>query len=235
MFDYCNYITDTFKTLSEAEYYTANERLEQEKAEAEAEETRKRQEEEKEEQRRQKNKHKEWMYAEREKYTNTPIEEMCKAIFEYYYGEYNSRNLTPCCDVVILAKDINNPLSRQALIARLHNDNKTSIKIFEQFTGIKLPKNYKERIKFLEAVQPGQYGEMTEFKPRKKVDKAEKKLDKYYKHMRKENKYVEAYGEKITYNNMTFFAGVLLALSGAVEYKTSDVFYKELRQRHKQN
>lgn len=35
--------------------------------------------------------------------------------------------------------------------------------------------------------------------------------------------------------SLLHFTGVLLALSGAVEYKTSDVFYKELQQRHKQN
>ena len=206
LFDYCNYIVDTFKTLSEAENYAENERIEQEKAKAEAEAEENRQRQEREEKERQEKVHKEWICAEREKYINTPIEAMCKSVFDYYYGENNTPT---CCDVVILAKDINNPLSRQSLISRLHNDNKASIKIFEQFTGIKLPKNYKERIAFLEGVQPEQYGEMTEFKPRKKVDKTkptENHLEKYYKYMRKENRYEEAYGEKIVYGDMIFFA-----------------------------
>lgn len=206
MFDYCNYIVDTFNTLSDAENYAENERIDQEKAKAEAEAEENRQREEQEEKKRREKAHKEWIYAEREKYINTPIEAMCKAIFTYYYGENNTPT---CCDVVILSKDIKNPLSRQELIHRLHNDNKASIKIFEQFTGIKLPKNYKERIEFLATVQPEQYGEMTEFKPRKKADKAEqaeKQLEKYYKRMWKDGSYEEAYGEKIGYNNLTFFA-----------------------------
>lgn len=206
MFEYCNYIVDTFNTLSDAENYAEKERLEQERAKAEAEAEENRQREEAEEQKRRVKAHKEWICTEREKYINTTIETMCKAIFAYYYGENNT---TVCCDVVILAKDIENPLSRQELINRLHNDNKASIKIFEQFTGIKLPKNYKERIEFLATVQPDQYGEMTEFKPRKKADKteqAEKQLEKYYKRMWKDGSYEEAYGEKIGYNNLTFFA-----------------------------
>lgn len=206
LFDYCNYIVDTFKSLSDAENYAKNERLEQEKAKAEAEADENRQKQEREEKRQKEKSHREWLIAEREKYTNTPVETMCKSVFAYYYGENNTY---ACCDTVILAKDIENPLSRKALIDRLHNGNKGSIKIFEQFTGIKLPKNYKKRIEFLETVQPEQYGEMIEFKPRKKADKTEhveKKLEKYYKHIEKDNSYAESYGEKIKYNDMTFFA-----------------------------
>lgn len=207
LYDYCNYIVDTFKTLNDAVTYAENERLEQEKARAEAEEAEKRRREEAEEQKQRAKEHRDWMHSEREKYINTPIEAMCKAVFDYCYGENNT---AVCCDVVILAKDIENPLSRKALIERLHNDNKASIKIFEQFTGIKLPKNYKERIEFLTTVQPKQYGEMTEFKPRKKAEKkteqTEKQLEKYYKRMWKDGSYEETYGEKIGYNNLTFFA-----------------------------
>lgn len=203
MFEYCNYITDTFKTLSDAEIYAENEQREQEKIKAEAEAEKTRLREEQEEKVKQKSDHRQWVIAEREKYTNTPVEAMCKAVFDYYYGENNTPT---CCDVVILAKDIKNPLSRKALISRLHNDNKASIKIFEQFTGIKLPKTNKEKAEFLETVQPEQYGEMTEFKPRKKAEKKEKQLEKYYRHMYKEKCYTESYGEKITYDNMIFFA-----------------------------
>lgn len=69
------------------------------------------------------------MFAERGKYINTPIEKMCKEVFTYYYGENNTPTI---CDVVILAKDIKIPLSRQSLISRLHNGNKAGIKIFEK-------------------------------------------------------------------------------------------------------
>lgn len=202
MFEYCNYITDTFKNLSDAENYAENERVEQEKAQAAAEEQEKRQKEEREEKDRQREVYREWLLLERKKYTNTPIEAMCKAVFEYYYGE----GVTSVCDVIILAMDIKNPYSREVLISRLHNDNKASTKIFEQFTGIKLPKTNKERIEFLQTVQPEQYGEMTEFKPRKKAEKKEEQLEKYYRHIHTDNSYKESYGTKIKYGNMTFFA-----------------------------
>lgn len=202
LYDYCNYIVDTFKSIDEAVNYVENERLEQERAKAEAEEAEEKQRAEAEKQKRREEEHRCWVISEREKYINTPIETMCKAIFEYYYGENNKA----ICDVVILAKDIKNPLSRRDLISRLHNDNKASIKIFEYFTGIKLPKTYKERIEFLKTVQPEQYGEMIEFKPRKKAEHTKKQLEKYYKRMWKDGNYEEAYGEKIDYNNLTFFA-----------------------------
>ena len=205
-YDYCNYIVNAFNSEDEALNFAETERQAQEKAAAEAAAKKARQEQEKQEQNQRKKAHKEWMVAEREQYKNTPIEAMCKAIFDYCYGE----NLyQPCVDVVILAKDIENPLSRQELIARLHNDNKGSIKIFEHFTGIKLPKNQKERVEFLATVKPEQYSEMVEFKPRAKAsneNKTEKQLEKYYKYMRADKNYVEAYGEKINYNCMVFFA-----------------------------
>ena len=201
-YDYCNYIASTFNSEDEALNFAEIERQAQEKAAAEAAAEKARQEQEKQAQKQRKKAHTEWMVAEREQYKNTPIEAMCKAIFDYCYGE----NLyQPCVDVVILAKDIENPLSRQELIARLHNDNKGSIKIFEHFTGIKLPKNQKERVEFLATVKPEQYSEMIEFKPRAKAN-GEHKAEKYYKYMRADKNYVEAYGEKIKYNDMVFFA-----------------------------
>lgn len=206
LFEYCNYIIDTFSTISDAEIFAQQEAENTEKARLEEKARQEAERIAKEGKAQQIKAYKEWLCTEREAYTGTAEENLCKAIFEYCYGDNNT---VTCCDVIILAKDIENPLSRQELINRLHNGNKASIKIFEHYTGIKLPKNQKERMEFLTTVQPEQYGEMTEFKPRKKADKNEKKekqFDKYYRYNTKLKQYIEAYGEKISHNNMLFFA-----------------------------
>lgn len=204
LFDYCNYISSTFNSIDEALSYAENEARELEKARAEAEAAEAEAERAKAEQEEREKTFKMWLRNERKNYIDTPIEEMCKEVFNHYYGE----NVYPACvDVVILAKDIENPLSREELISRLHNDNKASIKIFELFTGLALPKSYKERVPFLETVTPADYKETKAFKPRAKAsaEQADKQPEKYYRLM-KDKQYKEAYGTRIELEGYVFFA-----------------------------
>lgn len=58
---------------------------------------------------------------------------------------------------VVSAQNIMNERVRAELITRLHNDNKGSIRVFEWYTGVKLPRSYKDRIKVLEKITPDDY------------------------------------------------------------------------------
>lgn len=197
-YDYCIYIQNTFSSFEEALKRAEEERLAEEKARAEAEAEALKQQQEEAEQKRREQEHEVWLKNERVNYMGTPVKKMCSEVFEYFYGNVPQS----CCDVVILAKDIKNPLSRTELISILHSGNKASIKIFECYTGLNLPKNQTERVEFMSKVTPAQYGKTRTFIPRKT---GSKNKEKYYKAMR-DGGYEEAFGEKIEVGGCTFFA-----------------------------
>lgn len=170
LFDYCNYITNTFNSFEEAETYAkaeAERKAEQEKLAEKARIEAEKAEQEKEQQKIIFNN---WFFSECKKCIGTDEGKLCQKIFTHYYGE-TVRRPTSVFGAIVLTKNIKNPMCRQELIERLHNGNKAGIKVFECFTGIKLPKTYKERIKVLLDIQPEQYKGMTEFKPRAKAEK----------------------------------------------------------------
>lgn len=74
----------------------------------------------------------------------------------------------------------NNLLCKEEVIARLHNNNKASIKIFECLTGLKLPKGYKERKEYLESISVSDFKEAVCYKPRKKKEKREVQKEEFY-------------------------------------------------------
>ena len=143
--------TEHFKALQKAE--------EEEKA---------RQEEEKRRSEEEKEKFKEWMFLESE---NIPQfqKDIIDSIFIAIYGQENSWNYS----LAVCINNYNNPLCKEEVISRLHNDNKASIKIFECLTGLKLPKGYKERVAYLEGLTVSDFKEAVDYKPRKKAEKRE--------------------------------------------------------------
>ena len=93
------------------------------------------------------------------------------SIFFAIYGQENAWNYS----LAVCINNYNNPLCKEEVIARLHNDNKASIKIFECLTGLKLPKGYKERKAYLESISVSNFKEAVDYKPRKKREKKERR------------------------------------------------------------
>lgn len=89
--------------------------------------------------------------------------EIVDSIFLSMYGKENSWNYS----LVALIHNFDNPYCKEEIISRLHNDNKASIKIFECITGLKLPKSYKERKIYIEAITSADFKGITEQKQRK--------------------------------------------------------------------
>lgn len=138
----------------------------EEKARQEAEEQRKAEEKEN---------FKIWMHKESEKIPDFQ-KEIIDSIFFAIYGQQNIWNYS----LAVCINNYNNPLCKEEVISRLHNDNKASIKIFECLTGLKLPKGYRERKKYLESITVSDFKEAVDYKPRKKREEKEVQKEEFY-------------------------------------------------------
>lgn len=150
--------TEHIESLKQAE--------QEEKARQEAEEQRKAEEKEN---------FKIWMHKESEKIPDFQ-KEIIDSIFLSIYGQQNTWNYT----LAVCINNYNNPLCKEEVIARLHNDNKASIKIFECLTGLKLPKGYKERKTYLESISVSDFKEAVDYKLRKKKEEREVQKEEFY-------------------------------------------------------
>lgn len=138
----------------------------EEKSRQEAEEQRKAEEKES---------FKVWIHNEAEKIPQFQ-KKIIDSIFLSIYGQENSWDYS----LAVCINNYNNPLCKEEVIARLHNDNKASIKIFECLTGLKLPKGYKERKAYLENIFVSDFGEVVAYKPRKKREEKEMQKEEFY-------------------------------------------------------
>lgn len=116
-----------------------------------------------------------WMRNEVEKIPDFQ-KEIIDSIFFSIYGQQNTWNYS----LAVCINNYNNPLCKEEVISRLHNDNKASIKIFECLTGLKLPKGYKERIAYLEGLTVLDFKEAVDYKPRKKREEKEVQKEEFY-------------------------------------------------------
>ena len=98
-----------------------------------------------------------WMHKESVKIPSFQ-KEIIDAIFFSIYGQENNWNYS----LAVCINNYDNPLCKEEVISRLHNDNKASIKIFECLTGLKLPKSYKERKAYLEILTSNDFKRMEE-------------------------------------------------------------------------
>ena len=118
---------------------------------------------------------KNWMHNEVEKIPDFQ-KEIIDSIFFAIYGQENAWNYS----LAVCINNYNNPLCKEEVIARLHNDNKASIKIFECLTGLKLPKGYRERKEYLENISTSDFKEAVNYNPRKRREKREIKKEEFY-------------------------------------------------------
>lgn len=202
-YDFVQYLVET--GLNAEESILAYDKADVEHFEAlqKAEEEEKaRQEEEKQRKEEEKEKFKEWMFAESE---NIPQfqKDIIDSIFLAIYGQENAWNYS----LAVCINNYNNPLCKEEVISRLHNDNKASIKIFECLTGLKLPKGYKERIAYLEGLTVSDFKDAVDYKPRKKAEHTEEKevqKEEFYTLMG-DNSWRKVIAEPITKYGMDMF------------------------------
>ena len=116
-----------------------------------------------------------WMDKESEKIPDFQ-KEIIDSIFFAIYGQQNTWNYS----LAVCINNYNNPLCKEEVIARLHNDNRASIKIFECLAGLKLPKGYKERKTYLESISVSDFKEAVDYKPRKKREEEETQKEEFY-------------------------------------------------------
>jgi hypothetical protein len=83
----------------------------------------------------------------------TKAESIRRELFEKIYADdkyvkdriNDTENIIRSMRLYIYAKNIENPFAKERLCSWLHNDNKASIKLFSIYSGVKMPKTYKER------------------------------------------------------------------------------------------
>lgn len=175
-YDFVCYLLE--KGLNTEESMLAYDRADIERMEAlkQAEQEEKaRQEAEKQRKEAEKEKFQHWMDVES---FNIPEfqKEIIDTIFVSMYGQNNTWNYS----LAVCINNYNNPLCKEEVIARLHNDNKASIKIFECLTGLKLPKGYKERKEYLKSISVSDFKEAVDYKPRKKREEKEVEKEEFY-------------------------------------------------------
>lgn len=199
-YDFVSYLID--KGLNTEESILAYDKADTEHFEAlqrEEEEEKARQEEEKRRSEEERRKFKEWMFSESD---NIPDfqKDIIDSVFLATYGSENSWNYS----LAVCINNYDNPLCKEEVISRLHNDNKASIKIFECLTSLKLPKGYKERVEYLESITAKDFKETVDYKPRKKAEKKEIHKEEFYALM-KNNSWKKVIAEPISKYGMDMF------------------------------
>lgn len=92
--------------------------------------------------------------------------EIVDSIFLDIYGEGPHGNYS----LVTLIHNFDNPYCKEELILRLTTYNQANAKIFECITGLKIPKSYNERKKYIEGLTSADFQEMTQYKSHKKKE-----------------------------------------------------------------
>lgn len=110
-----------------------------------------------------------WLQDKAESYHYSRWMELAEKIYLSIYGEL------PCQvrinELFVCIENIENPLCREELKARLHTDNKASRKVFMCCTGLKLPNTNRDTMEFLDNVKLSDYAGTKEFKERNKEEK----------------------------------------------------------------
>ena len=140
-------------------------------------------------------------------YNGTTRGNLVERIYLDVYGEFRfplrAFELLACID------NIEKPLCREELKARLHTDNKASRKVFQCVTGLKLPNTNRDTMVFLNNAQKSDYQGAVEYKTRKKPEKQpEAEKEKFYVLMsteKREKEYVPAMGSKIEKHGVEMF------------------------------
>lgn len=151
---------------------------------------------------------KSWLKSASEMYIGTTKGNLLEQIYISTYGGYPASERA--YDVLACIDNIENPLCREELKARLHLDNKVSRKVFYCVTGLKIPNTNKESMKFLDKVQKSDYLGTVEYKECKKPEKHsnENTQETFYilgRDKEKKAEFTPVMGNKISYNGIEMF------------------------------
>ena len=97
-----------------------------------------------------------------------------REIWKYYNPDIDSEFAAR--KLLVLIDNIDDPLCKNDLVARLHVDNKASRKTFECVTGLKLPATLGDTKLYMINMDSSKYKELKEFKPRAKVEPKEQEV-----------------------------------------------------------
>ena len=128
---------------------------------------------------------------------------LARKIWEYYNPEIDSEFAVKT--LLVLIDNIDDPLCKNDLVARLHIDNRASRKIFECVTGLRLPPNLGDTKLYMINIDSSMYKKMKEFKPRAKPETKEQEVF-YIARITKGNvDYIPVQGERLEKYGLKMF------------------------------
>ena len=208
-YDFCIYLIE-HNLISEESVnaFIDAEKLKKEKAIEEQKKTEEAARKEEERKEYEKEAFRSWLKHASEMYIGTTKGNLLEQIYVGTYGGYPASERA--YDVLACIDNIENPLCRETLKARLHTGNKASRKVFYCVTGLKLPSTNKETMTFLDKVQKSDYLSMVAYKERKKPEKhpEENTEETFYILERDKDKkmgFMPVTGNKISYNGIDMF------------------------------
>lgn len=110
-------------------------------------------------------------------YSNIEKLALAEKIHFDLYNEFIPRSARM---ILVIIDNFDKELYKKKAKSILHLDNRASRKIFEYVTGLKLPKTLKGTMEYLDNITSKDFVDMQEFKPRKKYEQKEVKLEKFY-------------------------------------------------------
>lgn len=151
-----------------------------------------------------------WLRSEAKHYKEAGIHEdwqkIQERIFVSIYGDFSYP--IRAFELLVCIDNIDKPLCKEELKARLHRDNEASRKTFFYVTGLRLPNTNKETMEFLDKVKKSDYTGTIEYKERKKPEESEVEMKTFYilaKDENGENTYKEVAGELFVKSDVDFF------------------------------
>lgn len=136
-------------------------------------------------------------------YSNIEKLALAEKIHFDLYNEFIPRSARM---ILVIIDNFDKELYKKKAKSILHLDNKASRKIFEYVTGLKLPKTLKGTMEYLDNITSKDFVGIQEFKTRKKYEKQEIKLEKFYVRMGIGGlKLAVAEGEKINHLGLELF------------------------------
>lgn len=152
-----------------------------------------------------------WAKSMAEMYSGTSNASTMEKIFIDKLGEF--KNPIGAFKLLVYIDNIDShPLCREKLKERLYTGNKASRKTFECVTGLKLPKNNRDTVEFIDNLHKSDYCNKVDYKVKDKTEvksNNESELKEFYilevdkEHKRKE--YKRVFGEKIVKKGFACF------------------------------
>ena len=204
LYRFAEYVFENFFTIEDVERRAKEEKKIREDEAKQAEFARIKVEKQREEEQRIEAEHNNFVNKSAAEYPENEKLATAREIWKYYHPEIDLEFALR--KLLVLIDNIDDPLCKNDLVARLHIDNKASRKIFECVTGLKLPATLGDTKLYMINMDSSKYKEPIEFKPRAKAEPKEQEVFYIAKTIKNGNvDFVPVQGERLEKYGLKMF------------------------------